>query len=49
MKAMLCREGNQQTLRSILGLILTVKDSLMINVIMLVHPVAEIRARQSGA
>ena len=31
-----------------LGLILTVKDSLMINVIMLVHPVAAIRAWQSS-
>ena len=48
MQATLSREGNQQTLRSILGLILTVKDSLMINVIMLVRPVAEIRAWQSS-
>lgn len=31
-----------------LGLILTVKDSLMINVIMLVHPIAAIRAWQSS-
>ena len=48
MQATLSREGNQQTLRSIIGLILTVKDSLMINVIMLVRPIAAIRAWQSS-
>ena len=48
MQATHSREGNQQTLRSIIGLILTVKDSLMINVIMLVRPIAAIRAWQSS-